>query len=110
MELNSRQILVIVLLVVLTLVLLVLWAPWLDEQRAEALTEQRFTAAWQGVIDGCGLDCRGCGAEQAQRVLAGYLVDLEYACGMLPADEPAYHERARVLVSVLGTLHGLPVP
>jgi hypothetical protein len=109
-ELNSRQILVITLLVVLSLLVLVLWAPWLDARRAETLAEQRFSQAWQGVADGCGLDCQGCGADQAQRVLAGYLVDLEYACGLLPEDDPVYHQRARVLVSVFGTLHGLPAP
>lgn len=110
MELNSRQILVIILVVVLSLLVLILWAPWLNAQGAENLAEQGFEETWAGVADGCGLNCPGCGVVQTQRILTGYYVDLQYACGMLPPGDPGQYQVVRVLVSVFGTVHGVPQP
>lgn len=94
----------------LALVLGALWAPWLKEQEVERRVVDAFSAAWQGVIDGCGFNCQGCGVKEVQRVLTGYAVDIEYGCGLLPRDSPEYHETHRVCVSVFGTVHGLPMP
>jgi hypothetical protein len=38
------------------------------------------------------------------------LVTIEYACGLIPADLPEYHQRATSFISPLGTVHGLPTP
>jgi len=114
----ERQISFTVLL--LALVLVVLWAPWLTPQRAERRVLDEFDAAWQRVKDGCGFNCRGClrpaafgrgcGVTQLLRVPAGYAVDIEYACGLLPQDSAEFHESRLVYVSAVGTVHGLPKP
>jgi hypothetical protein len=91
-------------------VALVLWAPWLTQQYVEARVAQEFNAAWQGVVDGCGFNCESCGVKKLARVLIGCSVSIEYSCGLLPHDSPASHETRTLLVSVLGTVHGLPRP
>ena len=95
---------------ILVVVFGVLWAPWLTPQRAGRRVVDAFNAAWQGVIDGCGFNCRGCGVTQRHRVPAGYVVGIEYACGLLPENSAAYHRTGYVYVSVAGTVHGLPRP
>jgi len=95
------------LLVVLVGLLLLLWSPWLSAEAAQERAVAAFTSAWSGVDDGCGFNCTGCGAVSARRTLLGWQVDVEYACGLLPADVPEYHRRATLFVSVLGTVHGL---
>ncbi len=100
-------------LVALALVLglsLLAWAPWETPSRYANRVERAFARAWEGIVDGCGLDCARCGARPTVRVPFGYLMDLEYACGMMPADLPEYHEQAIVLVTVFGSIHGMPVP
>ncbi len=89
---------------------LILWAPWLTPERAEALVTERFNSDWEGIIDGCGFACANCGAKPAQCLIIGYQVEIEYACGMLPADSPEYHEHGSAYVSPFGTVHGLSVP
>jgi hypothetical protein len=98
------------ILAVSALLLGLLWAPWLTREYAERRVVGEFTAAWQGVIDGCGFNCRGCGVKELRRVLTGYVATIEYACGLLPADAPDFHETRRVHVSVFGTVHALPTP
>ena len=95
---------------ILVVVFGVLWAPWLTPQPAERRVLDEFGAAWQGVIDGCGFNCQECGVTQLQRVPAGYVMRIEYACGLLPEDSAAYHRTGCVYVSVAGTVHGLPRP
>ncbi len=102
--------LVLVLLGALLLLLALTFIPWLRPQQAEIRAEAAFLAVWDGVIDGCGFNCEGCGARTSVRRFGGYAVELEYACGMLPADLPEYHERAIVFVSDFGTVHGLSRP
>ncbi len=98
------------ILLLLGLLLLVLWAPWLTPQYAERRVMEAFTTAWQGVSDGCGFNCRGCGVQKLQRVLGGHIAHIEYACGLLPEDSVTFHKTGRVYVSFVGTLHGLPTP
>lgn len=85
-------------------------APWLTAEAAQERAASAFTASWSGVPDGCGLNCKGCGAVGAERAALGWQVEIEYACGLLPADLPEYHRRATLYVSPIGTVHGLDRP
>ncbi len=98
------------LFVALALVALCAWAPWMTSASAESRAVDSFDHAWEGVADGCGLNCKGCGSISAQRVPFGVRVTLEFACGLIPADSPEYHRQATVFISALGTVHGLPKP
>jgi hypothetical protein len=102
------------LTLVATITLLVfaifLWAPWISAQYAKERAVTVFERAWLNVADGCGFACHGCGAVETQKVPFGKQVTLEYACGLLPADSPEYHQQVSVFVSFLGTVYGLPRP
>ena len=100
----------ILALVALVVFGLLAWSPWMTRERAETAATRQFAQNWQGVMDGCGLNCTGCGVTATRRVWFGYAVTLEYACGMLPADLPEYHQRARVWVTGVGLIFGLPRP
>jgi len=104
-----RRILVVVFLI-LGLGLVLIWAPWITTRYAEDVVVHSFAESWQGVIDGCGFNCEGCGVVASERVPFGCRVKIEYACGMIPADLPEYHQEASVFVSPFGTVHGLPAP
>jgi len=103
-----RKIALIVL--ALIVIALLLWAPWLTRQSAEQRAIDRFNAIWDGVVDGCGFNCRGCGVVGSERTLLGYAVEIEYACGLIPEDIPAYHQLGRAFVSIIGTVTGLEAP
>jgi len=92
------------------LIALLAWSPWLTESFAKARAVDSFNNSWTTVIDGCGTNCKGCGAVKAQRILFGVKVTLEYGCGLMPEDTPQYHEQATGFVSALGTVHGFPSP
>jgi len=94
----------------LSLLAMLLWSPWLTRAYAEQRAVDGFTARWQAVMDGCGLNCTGCGVREIQRVLFGYQVRLEYACGIRSMGAPDGHQSVWVLVSMLGTVHGMPEP
>lgn len=98
------------ILLVLALAILFAWSPWLTEASAEVRAVSSFNKAWEYVADGCGTNCKGCGAVSSQRVPFGVLVRIEYACGLIPADVPEYHRQATAFVSGLGTVHGIPTP
>ncbi len=89
---------------------LVVWAPWLVPESAEEQVIHAFEAAWDGIIDGCGFSCQGCGVVGSQRRPAGIAVEIEFGCGMLPSDSQEFHQTAVVLLSALGSIHGLPSP
>ena len=89
---------------------LVAWSPWVNESSAKERTVEDFERTWLNVADGCGFNCHGCGAVAVKRVPFGAQVTLEYACGMLPADSPEYHQQAGVFVSSFGVVFGLPAP
>ena len=92
------------------LIALSAWSPWLTRSAAETRAVDSFNKAWVTIIDGCGTNCKGCGAVHSQRVPFGVKVTLEYGCGLMPEDTPEYHERATGFVSAFGTTHGFPVP
>ncbi len=81
------------------------WAPWLSADAAQQRAEASFTSGWTGVVDGCGINCQGCGSVGAEHVPFGWRVELEYACGLLPADLPEHHRRTVLFVSAFGTVH-----
>lgn len=95
---------------VLALIVTLAWCPWLTETRVEAIAEDSFTRSWEFVADGCGLNCTGCGVSTSRRVMFGAVVELEYACGLIPADLPEYHQKATGFVSCFGTVHNFPEP
>jgi len=96
-------------LIILILVF-ILWAPWITQSYAEKRAEEAFTTTWEGVADGCGFNCSGCGVEESRKTGFGYLVEIEYACGMLPEDSEQYHQHSSGFISFLGTVHGFPEP
>ena len=100
----------LLILIVVVLAILFAWSPWLIMAYAETRAIEAFDKAWEFVVDGCGTNCQGCGAVSSQRVPFGMLVTIEYACGLIPADTPEYHQQATAFVSPLGTVHGLPAP
>jgi len=93
--------------IALMILLLFAWSPWITKSYAETKVENVFTSEWEGVMDGCGFNCNGCGITESSRTLFGYSVEIEYACGMLPADTPEYHRQDSIFVSCLGTIHGI---
>ena len=86
------------------------WSPWLTQEFADVSAVDAFNRAWLSVIDGCGTNCKGCGAIKSQRVPFGIEVTLEYGCGLMPADTPEYHEQTTAFVSAFGTVHRFPKP
>jgi len=99
-----------IVLVALVPIVIAAWSPWLTQASAESRAVNSFNKAWEFVADGCGTSCKGCGAVSSQRVPFGALVTIDYACGMIPADVPEYHQQATGFVSGFGTVHGLPTP
>lgn len=95
---------------VVILLILLIWAPWLSQGVAETKVVDQFNTAWDGVVDGCGFNCSGCGVTGSERTLLGFNVEIEYACGLIPADSPEYHQVDSAFVSVFGTVTGLDSP
>ena len=86
------------------------WSPWLTPSFAEIRAVDSFNKAWQYVADGCGTDCKGCGAISSHRVPFGALVTIEYGCGMIPVDSPQYHQKVTAFISSFGSVHVIPKP
>ena len=101
---------ILALVILFALIGLFAWSPWLTRSLAEARAVESFNKSWVYVIDGCGTNCKGCGAISSRRVLFGMEVTLGYGCGLMPEDSPEYHERLQGFVSALGTVHGFPHP
>ena len=91
-----------ILSIIAIVLILLIWAPWLTKQYAKEKVMDQFVSAWDGVVDGCGFDCAGCGVTKSERTLLGFKVEIEYACGLIPEDTPDYHQVDQVFVSVLG--------
>ena len=90
------------LAVILFALMLLAWAPWLSPEQAGRIAVDQFTSTWQDVADGCGFNCSGCGVKSVAKTWFGYSVTLEFACGLLPADLPEYHQVEEVFVSFIG--------
>jgi len=89
---------------------LLAWSPWLTPSYAETRAVDSFNRSWLTVIDGCGTNCKGCGAIHSKRVPFGIEITLEYGCGLMPEDSAEYHEQATGFVSAFGTVHKFPKP
>lgn len=96
--------------IIVIVIALSIWSPWLTKSFAETRAVDSFNHSWATVIDGCGTNCKGCGAVNSKRVLFGAEVTLEYGCGLMPEDSRTYHEQTTGFVSALGTVHGFPKP
>lgn len=107
---SAKRLALAVGILLLTAAALLAWAPWVSTHSAEAAAVRSFERQWREVADGCGFNCSGCGAVASRRAPFGARVTLEYACGLLPADLPEYHQRAEVFVSPFGSVHGAPRP
>ena len=92
------------------LIALTAWSPWLTQSFAESRAVNSLNKSWATVIDGCGTNCKDCGAINSKRVPFGMEVTLEYGCGLMPEDTSEYHEQATGFVSAFGTVHGFPRP
>jgi hypothetical protein len=88
-------------ILVAVLIALVVWSPWITKEYAEQKAREEFALSWKGAVDGCGFDCKGCGVKSSQRTLFGYVVTIEFACGLKPGTKTS-----ELFVSALGTVHG----
>ena len=88
--------------------LLLLWSPWVTEEFVVMNAQSGMERAWIGVADGCGTNCKNCGAKFIRKTLFGALARLEFACGLIPSDSPEYHHQVIVFVSAFGITFGLP--
>jgi len=98
-----KKILYIILGVILTVIILA-WAPWITKSNAEKIVINNFEAKWNGVMDGCGFNCDGCGVQESHKTLFGYTVTIKYGCGMLIVGNPS-GSVDKIFVSFLGTSH-----
>ena len=93
------------ILLVFTLLALSAWSPWITKNYAERSVYQGFISEQQGIVDGCGFNCAGCGVKSSKKILFGYSVQIEYACGFSITDLPGLHRRLYAFVSPIGTIH-----
>jgi hypothetical protein len=70
---------------------------------------EEFEEKQAGIVDGCGFNCVGCGVTDSIRTLFGYVVKIEFACGLLPEDSPEYHVNGKYFVSFLGVIVNLEI-
>ena len=76
---------------IIIIIALFAWAPWMSEASAKNTVNAYFEKQNEGIVDGCGFNCEGCGVKEATKIPFGYAVEVEYACGFLPADSKQYH-------------------
>jgi hypothetical protein len=93
----------IVLIIVLVFFLILAWSPWITKEYAEKKAADTFNSAQNGIIDGCGLNCEGCGVVSSQKLLFGHSVILRNKCGI----KNNYRD-AKEFVSVFGIVFLLP--
>jgi len=89
--------------IALVTLILLGWAPWLTKEYAEERAVRYFEEIWEGVIDGCGLNCEGCGIAETNRDLLGYEVGLQFRCGLYVDEQP--YDRNRYLVTPIGKIY-----
>ena len=85
---------------VIIFILVLIWSPWITKNYAEKRVAENFQIQYQGVADGCGLNCEGCGIINSQRTLFGYKVDIRYKCGLKD-----YFQGKSKFVSFIGIVH-----
>ncbi|SDC25726.1 hypothetical protein SAMN02799630_00933 [Paenibacillus sp. UNCCL117] len=82
-----------------------MYSPWVTEGFAKRRVIGAFEDQGRKVQDGCGFNCKDCGVKGSKKAPFGRMVSIEYACGLLPADSPEFHQRGQRFVSFLGTVH-----
>lgn len=90
----------IALAILITTTVFLAWSPWVTKEYAEKKVIGRFEKEWTGVIDGCGLNCEGCGIIDSRKIPFGYLITIQFKCGM-----KEYFQQDTNFVSFLGTIH-----
>lgn len=111
MSLRNRVLGVVSLILILVLSTATLYAsPWITDGFAVSRAVESFAKEWDGVSDGCGFNCKGCGVRTTWKVPFGRQVRIVYACGLLPYDSPEFHNEREIFVSFVGTVHGIPGP
>ncbi|NQV08336.1 hypothetical protein HQ529_00625 [Candidatus Woesearchaeota archaeon] len=98
---------VLITVFVIVLLVILIWAPWITKNYAENRVSEEFSSKWDGVMDGCGFNCDGCGIKESHRALFGYSVEIEYACGMKISSSEFKNKIDNIFVSFLSTVHGL---
>lgn len=70
------------LILILFVLLILAWSPWQTKETAEKSAREIFESEQLGVIDGCGLNCEGCGVSNSQKIPFGFLVEIQFKCAM----------------------------
>ena len=91
-------------LLIFLLLILLAWSPWITKSFAENLVNTKFEEKWKNYPDGCGFNCDGCGITNSFKFFFGYIVNIEYSCGMLP-DRNEFHKTDSFFVSLFGSVH-----
>ena len=102
-----KKILIITSLIIL--LILLAWSPWITKNYAETSVLKKFNQTWYGVNDGCGFNCNECGIKDSHKTLFGYIVKIEYDCGMTIYN-PYINSKPKqdnIYVSPLGQVYGL---
>ena len=96
---DKKRIAIVSLIILL---ILFAWSPWITKDYSENISSKKFVQKWDGVIDGCGFNCSGCGIKDSHRTLFGYIVKIEYSCGL-----KEYNVIKDLYISPLGKVYGL---
>ena len=99
-----RKIALRIIFVVASIILFA-FSPWITKDIAENRAIRAFQNDQKDIVDGCGFNCDGCGVVTSEKVLFGYHVQIEYACGLISKDIRENHQLKNVFVSFLGTVH-----
>lgn len=93
--------------IVITLVSVAIFAfpPWITKEFATTRAITSFQDSQRDIEDGCGFNCNGCSVIQSKKVMFGYRVEMEYACGLVKKDLKEKHKTRSVFVSFIGTVH-----
>ena len=100
----NKQVLTAIIAAIIILIALFAWAPWMSEASAKESVNAYFEKQNKGIVDGCGFNCDDCGIKNASKIPFGYSIEVEYACGLLPADSKQYHTIATINVYSWGTI------
>ncbi len=102
-DMKLKKIIMSIFIVIL-LVSLFFWSPWITKDFAESRVIERFEKINSRISDGCGFNCKGCGVINSNKVAFGYVITIEYACGLLPRDSKEFHQKQTKYVSFIGSV------
>ena len=97
---------IIILGIAMVVVILSAWSPWITKDYAEKIVLESFISEQEGITDGCGFNCDGCGVIGSSNTLFGDIVKIGYSCGFKPyPGSPSPSHVDKLFVSFLGTIH-----